>query len=109
LSIMKRITGVLLVGLLAGCAQPGPGIPGPVAYDAYYDDYYGPFYDGYWGGDGEFYYSDAAGHPFRHAEVGHFRHDGADGFHAVHGLGGGRAGGGMHGGGGAGGGHEGGR
>jgi hypothetical protein len=104
---MKGFAAFALLGLLAGCAaQPGPGVPGPVAYDAYYDDYYGPFYDGYWGGDGEFYYTDGAGHPFRHAERGHFRHDAAAGFHPVHGLGGG----GMHGGGGhEGGGHEGGR
>ena len=106
---MKGIAAVALLGLLAGCTvQAGPGVPGPVAYDAYYDDYYGPFYDGYWGGDGEFYYTDGAGHPFRHAERGHFRHDAAGGFHPVHGLGGG---GGMHGGGApaGGGGHEGGK
>jgi hypothetical protein len=107
---MKRIATFVMLGLLAGCAvEPaGPGVPGPVAYDAYYDDYYGPFYDGYWGGDGEFYYSDGEGHPFRHADRAHFRHDGASGFHAVHGLGGMHAGGGGHAGGGEGG-HGGGR
>jgi len=59
-----------------------------IGYDGFYDDAYGPFYDGYWGGDGFFYYSDAAGHPFRRDEGRHFRRDSAAGFHAVHGLGG---------------------
>jgi hypothetical protein len=29
---------------------------GPVAYDGWYDGYYGNVYDGYWGSDGYFYY-----------------------------------------------------
>lgn len=29
---------------------------GPVAYDGWYDGYYGDVYDGYWGSDGAFYY-----------------------------------------------------
>ena len=76
------------------------GGPAPVAYDGFYDDYYGPFYDGYWGGDGGFYYSDGPGHPFRRGDGAHFRHDAATGFHAVRGGG---HGGGSHGGGAAGG------
>jgi len=84
-----------LLGLTA-CADgpyggPGPGRgvygPEPVAYDGYYDDFYGPFYDGYWADDGGFYYSDAPGHPYRRDTAGHFRRDAASGFHAVHGTG----------------------
>ncbi len=89
---MKRAVAPFLLALLAGCAYgppPGPGIPGPVAYDGYYDDYYGPFYDGYWAGDGAFYYSTERGRPFVRDEGHHFRREGTQGFHAVHGLGGG--------------------
>jgi len=58
---------------------------GPVGYDGFYDDYYGPFYDGYWGGDGFYYYSDGAGHPYRRDTAHHFSHQAATGFHPVHG------------------------
>ena len=54
----------------------------PVAYES------GPAavgYDGYWAGDGGFYYTDAPGHPYRRDAAGHFRHDAAGGYHAVHG------------------------
>jgi len=59
--------------------------PGSVDYDGYYDDYYGPVADGYWGTDGAFYYTDAIGHPYRRGDAAHFRHDAAEGFHAMHG------------------------
>ena len=81
---------------LAACAD-GPGDrgagfygPEPVAYDGYYDDFYGPFYDGYWAGDGGFYYTDAPGHAYHRDTGNHFRHDSVSGFHAVHGTGAGR-------------------
>jgi hypothetical protein len=61
------------------------GGPAAVGYDGYYDDYYGAFYDGYWAGDGGYYYTDAPGHPYVRDTAGHFRHDSAGGFHAVHG------------------------
>jgi hypothetical protein len=72
---------------LGACATGYYG-PHPVAYDGYYDDFYGPFYDGYWGDDGGFYYTDGPHHPFHRDAGGHFRHDMAQGFHPVHGLGG---------------------
>ena len=97
---MKKIlTAIgLSVGLfgLAACATGpygppggGPGYygPEPVAYDGYYDDFYGPFYDGYWAGDGGYYYTDAPGHPYHRDTGAHFRRDQASGFHAVHGTG----------------------
>jgi len=57
----------------------------PVAYDGYYDDFYGNVYDGYWGDEG-FYYSMGEGQPFAVDRANHFRHeDGGQGFHAFHG------------------------
>ena len=83
------IGGVALTALLAGCSAGygydhgyvSASVGGPVYYDGYYDDYYGPFYDGYWGPDGFFYYSGGRDHPFLRDEGGHFRHEGAAGFH----------------------------
>lgn len=100
--------GAALIGVSA-CASgyygPGPGPQGgvfyehnPVAYDGYYDDFYGPFYDGYWG-DGGFYYSTGEGRPYVRDEGNHFRHESMDGMHSFHG--------GMHTGGGHGGPHHG--
>jgi hypothetical protein len=89
-------SAVVAFGLSACASQPPAGAgpyphyrTAPIGYDAFYDDFYGPFYDGYWGPGDVFYYSDAAGRPFRRDEAHHFRHEGASGFHAVHGLGGG--------------------
>lgn len=59
--------------------------PGAYDYDGFYDDYYGPFFDGYWAPDGFFYYSRGLGDGFHRDVGGHFRHDSAAGFHAVHG------------------------
>jgi hypothetical protein len=94
----------LAIGIvLAGCEPvngppPGPNAYGPypadaVAYDGFYDDYYGPFYDGYWGADGSFYYADRDHHFHRDVDH-HFQREGRAGFHPVHG--GGMRGGGGH-------------
>ncbi|MHB8530115.1 MAG: hypothetical protein ACYC8V_11470 [Caulobacteraceae bacterium] len=83
------------LALVAGCADyygdygdygPGPGYYGPVApvaYDGYYDDYYGPFYDGYWGADGFFYYRNSDRDQWRRDTGHHFAHEAAAGFHPV--------------------------
>jgi len=55
---MMRLSAAMVASiLLAGCAPaygPGPYYGGgayvvgePIAYDGFYDNYYGPFYDGY--------------------------------------------------------------
>ncbi len=86
----KPVVIAALAGLcLTACASGpyyghGPG-PGPVAYDAYYDDFYGPFDDGYWGPDGGFYYSTGPDHHFVRDSGNHFRRQaGGSGFHGVH-------------------------
>ncbi len=95
------LAALTTAALLAGCAGPYYGGPGPVAavgYDGYYDDYYGPFDDGYWGGDGGFYYRGGDHH--YHRDTGnHFSHVAAAGMHPIHGHG---PAGGAHGGGGGG-------
>jgi hypothetical protein len=89
------VSAIAALALTACASEPAGGgfyphyRTAPIAYDAFYDDFYGPFYDGYWGPGDVFYYSDAAGRPFHRDEARHFRHDSASGFHAVHGLGGG--------------------
>jgi hypothetical protein len=103
---MKRLLLIACAALpLAACTTYGPGYgPGPaVAYDGYYDDYYGPIYDGYWGDDGAFFYRTGAHGHYRRGDGAHFRHDmnGFSGgnmghFHPMHGMGPS----GMHGGGG---------
>ena len=112
---MLRLSAALAACVLfVGCAPPPPG-PGPgpgyyggayvvgepVAYDGFYDDYYGPFYDGYWARDGFFYYRRGPEGRFLADRGNHFRHDNHDGFHQVHGGnfrggGGGHPGGGEH-------------
>lgn len=76
--------------LLGACEDYGAGYAyGPggevVAYDGYYDDYYGPIYDGYWGADG-FYYRTHEGEQFRHDEGQHFRREAASGYHHIGGT-----------------------
>jgi hypothetical protein len=76
--------------VLSACTGPGHerfavdvGVgAGPVAYDGYYDGYYGPYTDGYWGTDGFFYYSDANRH-FVRDDNRHFRREPATGFTRV--------------------------
>lgn len=130
---MRRFLG--LVGIaaaalsLSACANEGFGGSGywggPVAYDGWYDGYYGDVYDGYWGSDGSFYYRQG-GHDgsYHRGDRNHFAHgDSAPGgnYHHFQGsiqqqpqgvrmphFGGGMHGGGMHGGGHGGGGHGGG-
>jgi len=95
---MVRLSAALAACvLLAGCAPaygPGPGpyygggayvVGEPIAYDGFYDNYYGPFYDGYWARDGFFYYQRGEHGRFVRDDGRHFRHDGHDGFHPVHG------------------------
>jgi hypothetical protein len=100
------VNKTLLVALVATAALPlaacvsdgyydGPTGPGPVAYDGYYDDYYGPIYDGYWGNGDVFYYRTSENGHFRHDSGHHFRHDTGTGpamgghghaFHPMHGA-----------------------
>jgi hypothetical protein len=87
-----EVRTILTIGAAALmlCACTGPGrervVVGvgavPVAYDGYYDGYYGPYYDGYWGTDGFFYYSDANRHWVRD-DNHHFRRDVAPGYTKV--------------------------
>jgi len=70
--------------MLASCAGPGYVGGGGVAYDGFYDDYYGPIYDGYWGDGGVFFYrSHPHGHYVRD-RGGHFRHEASNGYHPMH-------------------------
>jgi hypothetical protein len=63
---------------IAGCADNyGYGYGsvglGPVAYNGFYDDFYGPIYDGYWGNDNFFYYrSNARDRAYRRGDRAHF-------------------------------------
>jgi hypothetical protein len=85
-SLKLITTSAVAVALLCGCAT-GPGWYGGgdvVAYDGYYDDYYGPIYDGYWGNDG-FYYRSHAGEAFHRDDAQHFRRESSTGFHHVNG------------------------
>ena len=87
---MKRTMLILCVSLaplaLAACddgyGYGGVYSGGSIAYDGYYDDYYGPVYDGYWGNDGYFYYRRGAqDRHFRRGDAHHFRRDPGDGHH----------------------------
>ena len=90
---MKKVVIALLTALpLAACAGDyygGPYGSGPIAYDGYYDDYYGPIYDGYWGDGGVFYYRRHQHGRFVADRGQHFRRDagsgGAGHFHPMHG------------------------
>ena len=94
---MKRLLLIACATLpLAACAAYGPGYgpPGPaLAYDGYYDDYYGSIYDGYWGDGGAFFYRTGARGRYRRGDAAYFRHDmngfGGDAshFHPMHGMG----------------------
>ncbi len=84
MAIRIIVTSAVAAALLCGCAGGygyGPG-GSVVAYDGYYDDYYGPIYDGYWGGDG-FYYRGHAGDSFHRDDGQHFRREASTGFHHV--------------------------
>ena len=80
---------------LAACVSDGyyagPVGPDPIAYDGFYDDYYGPIYDGYWGDSGVFYYRSGPHGHWRPDHGGHFRRDmggpvgGGHAFHPMHG------------------------
>ena len=94
--LLVALAGVALALPLAGCVSDGyyegPVGPGPIAYDGYYDDYYGPIYDGYWDGGGAFYYRTSEHGHWRHDAAGHFRQDmgsgpmsGGHAFHPMHG------------------------
>jgi hypothetical protein len=80
----KFLLGTGMALMLAGCAGPGYGGGGGVAYDGFYDNAYGPIYDGYWGdGDAFFYRSHRHGHYVRDTGS-HFRHDAVNGFQPMH-------------------------
>jgi hypothetical protein len=106
---MKSAFAWTMALMLAGCVPaygppppPGPGpyyggayvVGEPIAYDGFYDDYYGPFFDGYWARDGFFYYRRGQEGHFQRDIGGHFRHENHEGFHPVHG--GNFRGGGQH-------------
>ena len=60
----------------------------PIAYDGFYDNYYGPIYDGYWGGGGAFYYRSHERGRWIRDRGNHFRQaPGGPGFNAFHGQG----------------------
>jgi hypothetical protein len=90
MTIKVILVSAAAVTLLCGCAGSyGVAYNGPpgdvVAYDDFYDDYYGPIYDGYWGGDG-FYYRSQAGGGFHRDDGQHFRREAAQGFHRIGGT-----------------------
>ena len=90
MKIKVILVSAAAAGLLCGCAGSyGVGYYGPpgdaVAYDGYYDDYYGPIYDGYWGNDG-FYYRGHAGDKFQRDNSQHFRREAAQGYHHIGGT-----------------------
>jgi len=94
-TFLIALAGVAAALPLAGCVSDGyyggPAGPGPIAYDGFYDDYYGPIYDGYWGDGDAFYYRTSEHGRWRHDAGGHFRHDmgqpmrGGHAFHPMHG------------------------
>jgi len=81
---------------LAGCAGGYGGVdyvngapPGAIAYDGFYDNYYGPIYGGYWGNGNVFYYRHTPHGRFVADRGNHFRRgpDASPGFHSMHGMG----------------------
>lgn len=91
------------VAMLAGCADYGDyadtGYPGDTAYidygygpaadvafDGWYDGFYGPIYDGYWDNDVFFYRTSPDATRFSRGDVTHFRHDAAPGFSHMRGM-----------------------
>ncbi|HWJ70129.1 MAG TPA: hypothetical protein VNS79_08790 [Sphingobium sp.] len=59
-----------------GYGYSGIGYPG-IAYDGFYDGYYGPIYDGYWGNNGYFYYRlNQHDRRFRRGDHSHFQRPG---------------------------------
>lgn len=93
-SIIALAMGLAALSLTA-CAEDGYGYgyggigyPG-VAYNGYYDGYYGPIYDGYWGNNGSFYYRlNEHDRRFRRGGRDHFHRPGnrpGDRFHPMRG------------------------
>ena len=88
MAIKIILVSSVAAALLCGCAEGygyGYGGPAVVAYDGYYDDYYGPIYDGYWEG-GVFFYRNNEGEGFRRGDAQHFRHQASTGFHHIGGT-----------------------
>jgi hypothetical protein len=95
---MKRT--LILLGLsfgalsLTGCTDgtyySGGLYMGDIAYDGYYDNYYGPIYDGYWGTDNYFYYRHSdQDRSFRRGDRNHFmrgRERPSEHFYQMHGI-----------------------
>lgn len=88
---LLALLGALPLAACAGGYYGGPAGPGPIAYDGYYDDYYGQIDDGYWG-DGDVFYYRPHGHGrYVPDRAHHFRHDMGGGqpmggFHPMHGM-----------------------
>ena len=84
-TIILALVGVTALTSLTACYSRPPvrtvttttyttGGPGPVVYDAYYNNYYGPYTSGYWNRDGYFYYRDSS-NTYRRDDARHFRRD----------------------------------
>lgn len=87
------------VAMLAGCADfadtgyygdtayydDGYGPPADIAYDGWYDGFYGPIYDGYWNND-VFFFRTGDNDRFQAGDASHFRHSAAPGFAPMHGM-----------------------
>lgn len=93
-----KLRHLLIVGLAAGmmsaCADYGVGVgvddyaygpPADVAFDGWYDGFYGPIYDGYWDND-IFYYRTADTGRYQRGDVAHFRHNPAPGYSHITGT-----------------------
>jgi hypothetical protein len=90
MKIKAILISAVATGLLGGCeGNYGVGYYGPpgeaIAYDGYYDDYYGPIYDGYWNND-VFFYRNHAGDQFRRDDSQHVRREATQGFHHIGGT-----------------------
>jgi len=97
--MLRRLLIVgIAAGMLSACADYGDyadtgyygdtayyGPYGDIAYDGWYDGYYGPIYDGYWDGP-IFYFRTGDADDFQAGSASHFRHTAAPGFTPMHGM-----------------------
>jgi hypothetical protein len=90
---MKPLLIALFATLpLAACTTYGGGRVGAsIAYDGFYDDYYGPIYNGYWGEGDVFYYRSGHRGQYIRDDSHHFHRDMASApagnFHPMHVMG----------------------
>lgn len=80
----KFLLGAGAALTLAGCAGPAYVGGGVVAYDGFYDNYYGPIYDGYWGDGGVFFYRSGPHGRYIRDRDGHFRRNAMTGYQPMH-------------------------